>query len=125
MHVSRCIVPVIFFFCCFIHNTNGKFKILALMPYNGKSHFYFAEVLFEELARRGNDVTVLSHYPKKTPFPNYHDISIAGNVSDGIHSKNIEDPRPQLLSMMGKYNILRKAEEEFKTKKKYKFSIAS
>lgn len=69
---------------------DGKLKILALMPYNGKSHFYFAEVLFEELARRGHDVTVLSNFPRKTPLPNYRDISVSSETSKGVHGVSME-----------------------------------
>ncbi|XP_008204964.1 UDP-glucuronosyltransferase 2C1 [Nasonia vitripennis] len=70
---------------------DGKLKILALMPYNGKSHFYFAQVLFEELAIRGHDVTVLSHFPRKTPLTNYRDISMTSEISKGVHGVSMED----------------------------------
>lgn len=68
-----------------------KYNILALVPYNGKSHFDFAEVLFEELARRGHNITVVSHFPKKRPFKNYHDISMESDISDAVHNISMEE----------------------------------
>lgn len=68
-----------------------RYNILALVPYNGKSHFDFAEVLFEELARRGHNLTVVSHFPKKRPFPNYHDISMESPIADSVHNISIEE----------------------------------
>lgn len=69
--------------------SDEKFRILALSPWLGRSHFYFAEVLFEELARRGHDITVVSHYPKKTPILNYHDISISCG-RPGVHIESMD-----------------------------------
>lgn len=82
---------------------DGKLKILALMPHNGKSHFYFARVLFEELARRGHDVTVLSHFPRKMPLPNHRDISMTSEISKGVHGVSMEDMGARSLysKMMG------------------------
>nr|XP_018911268.1 PREDICTED: UDP-glucuronosyltransferase 2C1-like [Bemisia tabaci] len=41
------------------------FKALFLFPFPGKSHFGALSVLAEELARKGHDVTVLTHFPNK------------------------------------------------------------
>ncbi|GLH05009.1 UDP-glucuronosyltransferase, partial [Gryllus bimaculatus] len=49
-------------------------KILVLMPVPAKSHFGAYAPLFEELARRGHEVTVASPFPRKTPLANYTDI---------------------------------------------------
>nr|BAN21257.1 glucosyl/glucuronosyl transferases [Riptortus pedestris] len=52
-------------------------RILAIYPYKGASHFYVFQPLMEGLAKRGHDVTVVSHHPRKEPLPNYRDISVA------------------------------------------------
>ncbi|XP_011500238.1 PREDICTED: UDP-glucuronosyltransferase 2B13-like isoform X2 [Ceratosolen solmsi marchali] len=89
MDISKYIILLLV--CSFhIQNSYGKFKILAIMPFNGKSHFFVSDVLFEALAQRGNDVTVLSHFPKKTPVKNYHDISMSMEDDAGIHKINME-----------------------------------
>ncbi|XP_069682304.1 UDP-glycosyltransferase UGT5-like [Periplaneta americana] len=55
-------------------------RILALLPYIGKSHFDVFEPYVKELAARGHQVTVLSHFPQKQPIANYTDISLVGSI---------------------------------------------
>jgi glucuronosyltransferase len=69
-------------------------NILGIFPYQGNSHFIVFKVLLKELARRGHNVTVISHFPEKEPPANYHDISLAGStpiVGDVVplHNRNI------------------------------------
>lgn len=56
-------------------------KILALFPYIGKSHFDVFEPFVKELAARGHQVVVLSHFPQKYPVANYTDISLVGSIT--------------------------------------------
>lgn len=59
-----------------------KLKIAAVFGHLGKSHFDVFRPLIEELARRGHEVTVVSHFPRtekaiaKDPLPTYKDISL-------------------------------------------------
>lgn len=55
-------------------------NILGIFPYQGKSHFFVFRVYLRELARRGHDVTVISHFPESDAPKNYHDVSLAGSV---------------------------------------------
>jgi glucuronosyltransferase len=55
-------------------------RILALFPYIGKSHFDVFEPFVKELAARGHQVVVLSHFPQKQPITNYTDISLVGSI---------------------------------------------
>lgn len=55
-------------------------NILGIFPYHGKSHFIVFKVYLEELAKRGHNVTVISHFPQATPQERYHDISLSGNL---------------------------------------------
>lgn len=55
-------------------------NILGIFPYHGKSHFIVFRVYLRELARRGHNVTVISHFPEQDPPANYHDISLAGSI---------------------------------------------
>ncbi|XP_011056896.1 PREDICTED: UDP-glucuronosyltransferase 1-9-like [Acromyrmex echinatior] len=59
-----------------------SYRILGLFPLNGKSHWNMQEVLMKELARRGHQVDVVSHFPLKKPVPNYKDISIKGTLPE-------------------------------------------
>ncbi|XP_063538676.1 UDP-glucosyltransferase 2-like [Cydia strobilella] len=66
----------------------NSFKILAVNPYQGKSHYSVFQSLLLELAKRGHDVTSISYFPLKQKVKNFTDISLAGSV------KNYEDVFP-------------------------------
>lgn len=53
-----------FLFLCCVANC-ASFKILAIFPYNGRSHHIFYSALVEELAHREHDVTVINYHPVK------------------------------------------------------------
>lgn len=55
-------------------------NILGIFPYHGKSHFIVQKVFLRELANRGHNVTVISHFPQSDAPSNYHDISLAGTI---------------------------------------------
>lgn len=65
--------------CCFTLISSSK--ILALFPYIGKSHFDVFEPFVKELAARGHQVVVVSHFPQKYPVINYTDISLVGSLT--------------------------------------------
>ncbi|CAK1582726.1 unnamed protein product [Parnassius mnemosyne] len=58
----------------------SSLNILGIFPYQGKSHFFVHRVYLRELAKRGHNLTVISHFPEKEPPKNYHDISLAGSI---------------------------------------------
>lgn len=65
------------FLCAHINNDVESAKILGVFPYPSKSHSILGQALFNELAKRGHDITFLSPYPlKKVPYENYKDIAI-------------------------------------------------
>jgi glucuronosyltransferase len=43
-----------------------------------------SEILMKGLAARGHDVVVISHFPQKTPIPNYTDMSLVGSMPDFV-----------------------------------------
>ncbi|KAK9891158.1 hypothetical protein WA026_013475 [Henosepilachna vigintioctopunctata] len=57
-------------------------NILGIWFYSGKSHHILGEVLLKELARRGHNVTMVSTFPLKEPFPNYTDVYLTGMKED-------------------------------------------
>lgn len=64
---------------------NSRLKILAIFPHPGKSHFFVFKTFIEELARRGNELTVISYFPrteKDEYLPTYKDISLVNKESD-------------------------------------------
>lgn len=56
-------------------SANGL-NILAILPYDGKSHFIIFKVLLYQLAHKGHNLTVISHFPDNNPPPNYRDINL-------------------------------------------------
>ncbi|KYM98244.1 PREDICTED: UDP-glucuronosyltransferase 1-9-like [Cyphomyrmex costatus] len=58
----------------------SSYRILGIFPLNGKSHWNMQEALMKELARRGHQVDVVSHFPMKKPILNYNDISLKGSM---------------------------------------------
>lgn len=81
-------------FITVIQFTNGA-NVLVFWPLPIPSHFRGFEPLFTELAHRGHNVTVVSHFPKSSPVANYTDIAI-------IDKKVIDES----LTMPGTYALL-------------------
>ena len=73
--INRLLVFLIYF----INDSRGL-KILAVYPFQGKSHFIVGERLARGLAAKGHQVDVYSHFPLKEPIPNYNDFSLAGSM---------------------------------------------
>lgn len=65
------------FFCaiaCTVIAVARASNILVFMPMPFKSHFRGFQPLFEELSRRGHNVTVVSSYPQNRQIANYTEI---------------------------------------------------
>ncbi|KAG8034235.1 hypothetical protein G9C98_001320, partial [Cotesia typhae] len=60
------------------YQSTEALKILGLFPLAGRSHFIPPARLMRELAAKGHQVDVVSHFPLKNPVPNYRDISLKG-----------------------------------------------
>lgn len=69
-------------------------NILVFWPLPIPSHFRSFEPLFTELAHRGYNVTVVSHFPKSIPVVNYTDITITE-----------ETKLKESMTMPGKYYL--------------------
>ncbi|KAJ9587118.1 hypothetical protein L9F63_028307, partial [Diploptera punctata] len=69
---------VLLFF--YVISPGSSARILALFPYVGKSHFVMFEPYIKELASRGHQVVVVSHFPQKQPVPNLKDVSLVGSI---------------------------------------------
>ncbi|XP_050677456.1 UDP-glucosyltransferase 2-like [Leptidea sinapis] len=77
----KCLGPISLILCAFISVNNVEsLNILGIFPYPGKSHFFVFEKYLRELAARGHNVTVVSHFPLDKPIKNYYDISLAGKT---------------------------------------------
>ncbi|KAH9636654.1 hypothetical protein HF086_003472 [Spodoptera exigua] len=57
-------------------------RLLAVLPTNTKSHYAMYGRLLEALAKKDHHLTIVSHFPMKTPRPNVHQISLAGTIPE-------------------------------------------
>ncbi|XP_050344526.1 UDP-glycosyltransferase UGT5-like isoform X3 [Nymphalis io] len=76
-------------------------NILAVFPYEGRSHFLVFESLLKELAGKGHNLTVISYFPQENAIPNYRDIALEGNI---------EENKKWLLNGGTKPNIIQRIE---------------
>ncbi|KAJ8731007.1 hypothetical protein PYW08_002420 [Mythimna loreyi] len=67
------------------------YKVLALLPYPGKSHHMVFEPVLDELARRGHHVTVVSFFPSTNPHANRRDVSLVGLAPLNLEAVNLQD----------------------------------
>ncbi|CAH1987228.1 unnamed protein product [Acanthoscelides obtectus] len=64
----------------FVHTGSDAHNILVAVSHPGVSHFKSYENLFLCLAKKGHNVTVISHFPQKKLIRNYRDISIREDI---------------------------------------------
>ncbi|CAK1552262.1 unnamed protein product [Leptosia nina] len=57
-------------------------RILAVLPTNTKSHHAMYGRIIDALVARQHQLTVISHFPRKTPPPNLEEISLAGTIPE-------------------------------------------
>ncbi|XP_021917399.1 UDP-glucuronosyltransferase 3A1-like isoform X2 [Zootermopsis nevadensis] len=57
-------------------HTAENSKILVVFSHLGRSHFDVFEPYLEQLAAKGHQLLVISHFPRKRPTPNYKDIDL-------------------------------------------------
>ena len=61
-------------------------RILGVFPLNGKSHWIMAEALMTNLAKRGHQVDVVTHFLLKNPPPNYNQLSVQGTMQSPVNN---------------------------------------
>ncbi|GLH16340.1 Uncharacterized protein GBIM_20635 [Gryllus bimaculatus] len=79
-------------------------RILGVFGHIGKSHWDVFEPLMQELARRGHQVTVVSHFPQAAPRANYTDISLKGSLTDFSPVGQIDVTEMKVDNMWDVYN---------------------
>lgn len=68
-------VKVIVVYFSFL-NFSLALNILAIFNFPARSHYGSFAKLFEGLVDRGHNLTVISHFPRKTPLQKYHDVPL-------------------------------------------------
>lgn len=66
-------------FYCTLVQASYPLKILGLFPHPGISHFHYFHPIMRGLAEKGHDVTVISHFPDKSPSARYRDLPLIAN----------------------------------------------
>jgi UDP-N-acetylglucosamine:LPS N-acetylglucosamine transferase len=62
-------------------------KILGIYPFQARSHAFVATALMVELAKRGHEVTVLTHNPYKEEIANFTQIVVKTTMLDVVKDK--------------------------------------
>jgi len=75
----KMLLPILLAILAFDQVANS-YRILGMFPLEGKSHWIMQEALMKDLARRGHQVDVVTHFPLEKPIPNYKDISLKGSL---------------------------------------------
>lgn len=76
-------IALIFSILCLSNCSN----ILVLETVLSKSHLAIYEHLFEELTKRGHNITVISFYSREKPIPNYRVVSISSG--DNLENRRV------------------------------------
>lgn len=69
---------LLFRVCNTVEDAAKKSRILGIFPHPGMSHFAVFYPIMNELAEKGNDVTVLSYFKNKKEHPNFHHVQLGG-----------------------------------------------
>lgn len=64
-------------------------KILGVLPFGSKSHWFVGHAIIKSLVDAGHEATVLTPYPLKDPIKNYREIDIA-SVLDVFRQGDME-----------------------------------
>ncbi|XP_054739701.1 UDP-glycosyltransferase UGT5-like [Anastrepha obliqua] len=80
--------------CCTLVQASYPLKILGLFPHPGISHFQFFHPIMRALAEKGHDVTVISHFPDKSPPARYRDLPLKDRATlmNSLDLKFFESP---------------------------------
>ncbi|XP_069682316.1 UDP-glycosyltransferase UGT5-like [Periplaneta americana] len=76
---------------CFLTSETSGARILGIFPHVARSHFVMSDLLMKGLAARGHEVVVISHFPHKTPVPNYTDISLVGSMPSFVSAIPLDE----------------------------------
>lgn len=72
-------------------SVSNAYRILCVFPMMTKSHFIVLESVAKILAKRGHQVDVVSHFPRKNPIENYNDIvSFEGLMQTIVNNLTIQ-----------------------------------
>lgn len=66
----------ILFLLIFVFTVSESYNILVFFPFPFNSHFMLYERLFENLASKGHNLTVVGYFPKNSPIDNYRDVNL-------------------------------------------------
>lgn len=90
--MDRSFVQLTFFLLFFTQIlSNEAYRILAVFPFEAKSHFFFFEALCKSLAEDGHRVDVISFFPQKNPVENYTDVlDLSGKRSRNVSTTTVK-----------------------------------
>ncbi|XP_045481092.1 UDP-glycosyltransferase UGT5-like isoform X4 [Harmonia axyridis] len=78
-------------FLCGLVLSSECMNILGIFPINIRSHVRVFQSLMTELAVKGHDVTVVSHYPLEKPIERYKHVSLRGVCPLFVETVDVEN----------------------------------
>lgn len=89
-----------FILICLVFYTLGVkgARILALIPYNARSHYIVMEPLLLALQDKGHHLTVVSSFPQKPPLAHWRDIDLSSILPPVISNYTLEQIRQDMPS---------------------------
>lgn len=64
----------------------GGARILAIFPFNAKSHYNVFEPLLKRLSARGHEIVAVTHFPQKIRLANFTDLDISSGFPNQMNT---------------------------------------
>ncbi|XP_011690798.1 PREDICTED: UDP-glucuronosyltransferase 2C1-like [Wasmannia auropunctata] len=70
---------------CLLSMVNGA-RILAIFPFNVKSHYIVFEPLLKRLSARGHEIVAVTHFPQRIRLANFTDVDVSSALPSRINT---------------------------------------
>jgi glucuronosyltransferase len=82
MKITTTLLAVI---ACSLVAVDGA-RILAIFPFQAKSHYNVYEPLLKRLSARGHEIVAVTHFPQKNRLANFTDLDVSSTLPSFINS---------------------------------------
>lgn len=73
---------------CLLVAVDGA-RILAIFPFQAKSHYNVFEPLLKSLSQRGHEIVAVTHFPQKTRLTNFTDVDVSSTLPSMISTMSL------------------------------------
>ncbi|EZA57272.1 UDP-glucuronosyltransferase 2B31 [Ooceraea biroi] len=75
---------------CLLVAVDGA-RILAIFPFQAKSHYNVYEPLLKRLSARGHEIVAVTHFPQRTRLANFTDVDVSSTLPSLVSSVPFSD----------------------------------